>query len=234
MAKVRTAIHLLRTGDRQGLKAAVTRAFLPAAVFRANELAIVRLTSRPRLPRPLERVTIRWATPDDEPSLLAIRPRREGYGVNFEAGALCLIGEVGGEPASFNFFDVGHWHVSRTNAYRFRLAPGAVWAWGFEVMPRHRMSGIFVKHWAVAMDLLAERGYDTVYGAVQTDNPASLHSHMRMGFQEVFRYRVLRIAGITRHAVCPGGANNDHAPLEKGWGRWSGSDPARSPSPSDH
>ena len=224
MSKITTAIDMVRTGDRRGLHATLTRSLLPASLFRVNEQVILRLRQRPRLPRPLKRVHMRWATREDDAALRAIRPRQEGYGPNFDAGCWCLLAEVDGEPASFSWFEVGDWHLSRTNAYRFWLGPHAAWAWGLEVLPRFRMSGIFVKQWVVAMDALAEHGIDTLYGAVLTDNETSLAAHRRVGFEEVYRYRVTRLAGLVRHRVTAG-----DTPVKIGWGRWIGWDPDRGP-----
>jgi GNAT superfamily N-acetyltransferase len=231
MSKLATAIDMLRSRDVTGLRATLTRALLPASIFRINELVILRLRERPRLPRPLERIRVRWATREDEEALQHVRPRHEGYASNFDTGSWCLLGEVDGEPASFNWFEVGPWHGSRTNAYRFWLGPHAAWAWGFEVLPRFRMTGIFVKQWAVAFDELAGHGIDTIYGAVQTDNPGSVAAHERLGFEELFHYRVTRVAGLVRHHVTPG--RDLEAPEEKGWGAWIGRDPSREPPPDD-
>lgn len=231
MGKIDTAIGMLRERDRSTLRATLTRALLPAWLFRVNELVILRLRKRPRLPRPLDRIHVRWASRDDERALQRIRPRREGYGANFDAGSWCLLGEVEGEPASFNWFEVGPWHRSRTNAYRFRLGQEAAWAWGFEVVPRFRMSGIFVKQWAVAVDALAEHGIDTIYGAVQVDNPGSVAAHERLGFEELYRFRVTRVAGLVRHRVTPG--RDLGGSPSRGWGTWIGSDPSREPTTGD-
>jgi hypothetical protein len=231
MGKLSTAIDILRSGNRSTFRAALTRALLPASIFRINELVIVRLTERPRLPRPLERVTVRWASREDEEALQRIRPREDGYQANFDSGAWCLLGEVDGEPGSFNWFEIGAWHESRTNAYRFWLGPRAAWAWGFEVLPRFRMSGIFVKQWAFAVEALAEHGIDTIYGAVQTDNPASVTAHLRLGFEELYRFRVTRFAGLVRHRAEPG--RDLDAPAASGWGSWIGFDPSREAPPND-
>ncbi len=106
MARFGTLLRALREGKTEDLRAALTRSLIPASLFRKNEMILARLTKPRPLPRPLDNVQIRWAGPEDEGALQAIRPRAKGYAHNFET-SLCLMGEVGGEPASFNFFEHG-------------------------------------------------------------------------------------------------------------------------------
>lgn len=231
VSKISTAIDMVRARDREGFHATLTRSLLPAALFRVNEQAILRLRRRPELPRPLDRIRIRWASPADEEALQRVRRREHGYAANFEQGSCCLLGEVDGEPASFNWFELGDWHVSKTNAYRFRLGANAAWAWGFEIVPRFRLSGLFVKQWAVAVDELARSGIDTIYGAVVTDNHSSLAAHLHVGFEELCRFRVTRFAGLVHHRVVPGPARQLEA--TSGWGVWIGRDPGGDSAGSD-
>ena len=222
MGRVATAWQLWRSGRREDLRAALERSFFPARIYRVNEMVIARLTSPRPLPRPLDSVRIRWAGVEDEPLLQRIRPRKGGYRRNFET-SLCLMGEVGGEPASFNFFEHGDWHVSRSNAYRFALGPQAVWAWGFEVHPRFRMSGVFAKQWVEALPLLREKGFSRIYGSIQADNPRSLKSHRRLGFEFLYRFRVRRLLGTVRHWAVPEKGMEGLEP-GSGWGPWVGRD----------
>lgn len=223
----RNAPKKLNKRRREELQAVFLRSLVPARVFRINEMVIVRLTEPRPLPRVLENVKIRWASIEDEPLLQRIRPRKKGYRANFESGSLCLIGEVGGEPASFNFFERGEWHVSNSNAYRFALGPRAVWAWGFEVHPRFRMSGVFAKQWNRAVPMLRELGYERIYGSIQGDNPRSLKSHRRLGFEFLYRFKLWRLAGLVRYRVRP--ESGAEGPALVGWGRWEGRDPGGPP-----
>ena len=83
------------------------------------------------------------------------------------------------------------------------------------------MSGIFHKHWVEALRLLGERGCRAVYGSIQSDNPRSVNSHRRLGFEMLYLYRVLRIGGLIRHTVREGGP--DGRIVARGFGRWDGS-----------
>lgn len=224
MSRAATAWRLVRERRREDLARVVARALFPPWLFRSNEMLIARLT-RPRpLPRPLDGITIRWGRPEDEPALQRIRPREEGYGHHFEAGHVLVVGELDGRVASFNWFETDGLHVSRANGYRFRYGPRGAWAFGFEVDPAARMSGIFHKHWVEALALLAGRGIEAVYGSIQCDNPRSVNSHRRLGFEMLYLYRVLRIAGVIHYAVHAGGP--DGPLVDAGFGRWDGAVPA--------
>jgi len=222
VGRIATFLRLWKEGRREEIRATLTRQALPAWLFRRNEMVITRLTRVRPLPRPLENVTVRWGTPADEPALLRVRPRAGGYRPNFEKGDLLVVGEVSGEVASFNWFETGPVHVSRSNGYTFEMGEGAAWVYGFEVEPRFRMSGVFHKHWVVAMELLAERGMSRVYGSIQADNPRSINSHRRLGFELLYTFRVLRFAGLIHHEAVP--VPGTGLPPSRGFGRWRGAD----------
>jgi hypothetical protein len=201
---------------------------LPARLYRTNALALVRVREVRRLPRALDSLEIRRGTPADEPLLQALRPRAGGYGHLFRPGNELLVGTFDGEIATCNWMETGARHVSRTNGYTFEIGPAAAWAFGMEVAPKYRMSGAFHKHWIEALRLLRERGIDRVYGAVQLDNPRSLNSHVRLGFEVLWRFRMTRVCGVTRYAVRAGagaGGRDDDAAAVTGTGVWSGRDP---------
>ncbi len=222
MGRIGTFLRLWREGRREEIRATLTRQALPAWLFRRNEMVITRLTRVRPLPRPLENISIRWGSREDEEALLRIRPRSGGYAANFDRGDLLVVGEVSGEVASFNWFETNRVHISRSNGYTFDMGPGAAWVYGFEVEPRFRMSGVFHKHWVVAMDLLAGRGIERVYGSIQADNPRSINSHRRLGFEIVYTFRVLRLAGLIHHEAVP--AEGTGLPPSRGFGRWRGAD----------
>ena len=201
--------------------ARLARTLFPAWLFRANEMLVVRLVRPKPLPRPLEHITFRWVGAQDEALLQSVRPRRAGYGREFARGAWCLLGEVSGEPAACAFFEPGPVHVSRANGYEFRFGERAAWVYGIEVNPRFRLTGIFHKFWIEALRLLAERGREVVYGSVQADNPHSVNSHKRLWFEILYRFRVVRVAGIVTHAVEP--VDRPELPRARGFGRWCGS-----------
>lgn len=222
LRQLTTAARKIREGRGDLVRATFLRSLFPAALFRYNEILIMRMTDIRPLPRPLKDFRVRPANPDDEMALQSVRRRREGYQSQFEAGHLCTLGEVGGRPASFIWFELGDWHASASNAYRFHIGPGGCWNFGSEVKPRYRMSGIFHKHWVEARELLASRGVSRIYGAIEEDNPHSFRSHVRLGFREIYRMRVLRIAGLTHHAARPGKGTS--LPGHEGLGRWTGWD----------
>lgn len=215
----------LSAGRRRAeFRAIVTRGVFPAWLYRSNQMVVVRLSessARP-LPRPLPEASFRWATREDEPLLQSIRPRRSPYSAQLDKGAKCLLGTIDGAPASFNFFEFGEWHTSPANGYRFRLGPGASWAYGMEVAPRFRMSGIFHKHFLDALRMLREDlAIDRIYGSVQGDNPLSLNSHRRLGFIPLYRFRVVRIAGIEYFVALPSEPPEE---ARRGFGVWNGED----------
>lgn len=222
MGALGTLVRLAREGKRDELKALVTRGLFPAWAYRDNALAIVRLRQPRPLPRPLPQVTIREATPADEPLFQRVRPRRGGYAVNFAKGSIAFLGEVSGEPAAFGWFELGERHLSETNGYTFALGPGAAWAWGIEVEPRFRLSGIFHKYWVETLPRLAPRGVDRVLGSIQADNPLSVNSHRRLGFELLYQFRVVRLAGMTWHRADPGEGTG--LPASRGPGVWHGRD----------
>lgn len=212
--------------DLAQLRARITRELFPPWLYRSNEMIVIRLDAdavRP-MPRPLPEIQIRLATPDDEPLLQKIRPRARNYRRHLtDEGAIGVIGFVGGEPASYNFFKPGEWHVSLPNGYRFHVGEHAAWAFGMEVNPKFRLSGIFHKHWAEATRLVQQRGIDRFYGSVQGDNPLSVNSHRRLGFIPLYRFRVKRIIGLTWHEARP---SEGHLLLRpsRGFGAWVGED----------
>lgn len=220
--RLRTLRRLLREGDREALQQQLTRGVLPAAVFRRNALAIVRVQEVRALPRPLASLVVRWGGPEDEGVVQALRPRPGGYGALFARGHGLIVGHFDGEPATCNWVERGARHVSAANGYDFALDRDAAWVFGMEVAPKFRMSGAFHRHWREAVALLRADGVERVYGAVQADNPRSLNSHLRLGFAQLWDFRVTRALGLTRFTARPvaGGA------VESGWGTWHGRDPS--------
>lgn len=213
-----TLFRLLREGKSGEVRAYLGRALFPAWLWRKNEMVVVRLTDPRPLPRPLAGCRVRWGRPEDEPAMQAVRPRRAGYGANFARGHLSLLAEVEGTPAAFGWFEAGPAHRSRTNGYSFRLGPGAAWAYGIEVAPRFRLSGVFHKYFADGAALLREKGFTAIYGSIQADNPHSINSHRRMGFQVIYRFRIVRVCGITWHRAEP--VDDPALPGRRGFGCW--------------
>lgn len=218
MGALGTLVRLVREGKTRELAAHLGRSFFPAWLFRKNEMVVVRLQEPRPLPRPLAGCLVRWGTPADEPLMQAIRPRRKGYARNFAQGHLSLVAEVEGQPAAFGWFETGEAHPSRTNGYTFRLGPGVAWAFGIEVAPRFRLSGAFHKYFVDGSALLREKGFHTICGSIQADNPHSINSHRRMGFQVIYKFKMLRVLGITWHRADP--VDDPSLPQSRGLGRW--------------
>jgi hypothetical protein len=105
------------------------------------------------------------------------------------------------------------------------MGEAAAWAEGFEVVPRFRMSGVFHKHWVVALEMLRERGIERVYGAMQSDSPASVKAHRGVGFDFLYRLRVFRLAGLVFHKAVP--IDDPGLPGSRRIGRWVGEDRSR-------
>ena len=186
-----------------GLKAQLTRGVLPWWLLRTNEMLMMEVRQIKPLPRPLENIEVRWGCREDEPLLQQVRHRAKPYTRHFDDGSLCVIGFVDGKPASYCWFETSGLHISRTNGYKFRYGPDAAWVFGFEIHPDYRISGIFHKHWKVSMELLAGRGVNRVFGSIQADNPHSLQSHRRLGFNVLCRYKMARVCGLIRYIVTP-------------------------------
>lgn len=222
MAKSGTLLSLVKNRDTQALKQVLSRSLFPAWAFRTNRMLLARLREVRKLPRALPRITIRWGGAEDLDALQAVRPRKNGYGCHLDSGKLLVVGELDGRVASFNWFELGEVHSSGPNGYEFVLGPSAAWAFGFEVAPDARMSGIFHKHWFEAMGLLLERGLSTVYGSIQGDNPRSVNSHRRLGFELLYDFELMRVVGIERFRVQP--LYREGLPTIRGFGMWRGRD----------
>lgn len=220
----RLVSDLIAGRRKEEVRAQLTRGLFPAWLYRTNQMIVVRLDPErvKALPRELPEITIRWGSADDEARMQSIRPRTKPYVSQLEAGALAVLGEVNGQPASFSLFERGAWHESRANGYRFRLGAHRAWAYGMEVKPEYRLSGIFHKHWLQAMRLLASNGVERVYGSVQADNPLSLNSHRRLGFVPLYRFELHRVAGLIHHSATP--LDGDGLRPSRGFGRWDGAD----------
>lgn len=223
MSRAGTFLRLVRDRDREAIGQVLTRSLFPPWAFRRNTMLLARLVHAKPLPRPLPRVAIRWGTRADEADLIRIRPREGGYGKCFDDGHLLLVGTIDGAVASFNWFELTDPHRSPANGYTFGIGADGAWAFGFEVDPAHRMSGIFHKHWVEAMSLLAERGVRRVYGSIQADNPRSVNSHRRLGFEILFEFHMIRVLGVETYRVIS--AQDAHPRSARGFGNWSGTDP---------
>jgi GNAT superfamily N-acetyltransferase len=190
----------------------------PARVFRYQSIVIARMDRVRPLPREMPRVTVRLARPDDEPALQAVHPDPAGYAGKFEAGWIFALAFRDGEPAAFTGYIPEDWHVSQANAFRIRIGDDGCFAQQAEVAPKFRGSGILFKLWVEAKRLLSEQGYDRIWATFAHDNPLSLRSHTRLGFEPVWEYRVLRLAGLIRHDVRD--AANGATRVARGWGWW--------------
>ncbi len=222
MRRMRHLVKLVE-GD-EAARAALERSVLPSWVFRRNHLVVVRIERSRPLPRPLDTIRVRWGGPGDADGLQQLRFRRDGYGHLFAAGHRLVVGEANGRIVTCNWIEPPGPHLSRANGYEFDPGPAGVWVFGMEVLPEFRMSGAFHKHWNELLRLLREEGTTRVYGAVQADNPRSLNSHLRLGFEVVGEFRMMRVLGVSRYSVCAAGCGS-----RSGWGRWAGRDTAPGP-----
>ncbi|GEM_PF-1904903 len=219
---------LLREGCTAEMRAALARSTFPPALFRANRLKIMRLVAAKRLARPLPDVHVRWACEDDLLRLASAFPRHHRLEQSLADGSWLLVGYVAGEPAAMGWFDVKTEHVSLANAYSFEMGENSAWAFGLDVLPKYRMSGVFHKYWSEAVELLHARGIERIYGSFQIDTRRSVNSHRRVGFVPLFDLEVQRIAGTIRHRVTtlwPESSAPDEERTVSGFGRWRGRDP---------
>jgi hypothetical protein len=217
---------------RRGQLALLLESVAPPALLHRDDLLIIGMRRVLPLSRSSDRITVRWAGPEDVPRLETIRPRppREsrlrgglGYARRFESGWRCVIGELDGEPASMSWLIFGDWHESAMSGFTFRLGPSACWLTDMFVRPAFRGTSVFHTHWVEAMALLAGVGIDAWYSAVEAGNDRARRSFLRIGCEVLYRYRMLRLAGLIHHSARP--AEGLDAPSSRGWVRWVGSDP---------
>lgn len=217
-SRARTALRFVREGRFRALRATVARGLFPAPLFRRNRLIIAATEQVPEPARPLPGFELHWGSRRDLPRLSKVRNRPREFERFLEAGCLCLLGAVDGEPVSFSWIELEHSHVSRPNAYCFPLGQGAAWAFGFSSIRGLEDRELFHHHWWNKMRLLGEAGIREVFLAVQSDDQQERTAHRVAGFEMVFELDLLRICGATFHRV--GDLSRGGARLSAGFGSW--------------
>jgi GNAT superfamily N-acetyltransferase len=197
---------------------------LPPPVFLVKQLVFCRTSEVTPLRLSLDHVSVDWATRDDLPVLLSLHGHVSALAQRFDRGWLCTLARWKGEqPVGYAWFDVGDVHHSRNNAFRFRLGPDACWGTNLFVHSDYRLRGVFYKLWLDSVALLKERGARHIYHTINRENVASIGSHLRLGSEILFRYRVVRMLGLVHHSIRSEG-DRRLDPVD-GWGIWEGSDP---------
>jgi len=218
--KAATIAALARRREWPSLVRAAARRALPPGMFWANHLVIARLRSIRPVAAELGHIRVREATGADETDCQRIHPRAEGYADRFAAGDICTLAYVRDRPAAIAWFQPGPCHRSAPDALEFQVGRAGCWSYWIEVHPEFRLRGAFLKLWVDSLGLLRARGIGTVYTGIEVANRPSMNAHLRLGFEVMFHYRVLRALGVTLHRVGPPGG-----PAMPRWGGWRGSDP---------
>lgn len=133
---------------------------------------------------------LRFALPEDVPSLLSIYERYISTEITFEY-VLPSREEFARRVASISEFYP--YLVAEENgtllgyAYAHRIAERAAYSWGAELSiylhPDAAGQGLGRRLYGVLMELLRLQGVRTVYGLVSSPNPASEGLHRSLGFR---------------------------------------------------
>lgn len=224
MSRLRTAAELLAAQRYRELRATLERGTFPFVVFRFNRLLIERLSlggdaagDAAGEPGP-DGVTVRWAEPRDMDALCQIRNRPASFTHSFEQGHLCALGWLGDEPVTMDWMHCTQRHESAANGYALQLPPGSAWIYGSYVRPDMRGQRLYPRHTRALRPLMRERGLRQGFCCVEVDNPASRRAHAKAGYEELFRFHVLRVLGVTRYTVRD--LRDPAAAARSAWGSW--------------
>ncbi|GAB4222063.1 MAG: hypothetical protein Kow0062_17740 [Acidobacteriota bacterium] len=219
-SRVQRLARMVRERRWDALRAQLERRLLPNWLFYRRRLVFCRMTDVRRPARDLPFITVREASPDDEPLLRQVRDHREGFSHMFARGDVCYLALAGERPAAFLWIEPGGVHRSAPARYSFALGERGCWSYAVEVHPDFRLKGAFGKLWSDAFDMIRARGFDAIYTSMPEDeNLVSLRSHTRLGFEVLCRFAMLRVLGVTRYRV-----RWEDGRTERGAGFWEGHD----------
>jgi GNAT superfamily N-acetyltransferase len=220
-ASAATAWRLARRGEWGDVSRTASRRLLPWNLFYADALRFVRLRKVRDIPVPLDHFQVRAAGAGDLELLEALHSRGDGYREKLARGDWCFLAETAGRAAAIAWFSRDGVHVSPESGLEFRYGSDGCWSYWVEVHPDFRLRGALLKLWVGAMAQMRERGVTTVYSAIEEANQPSMRAHLRLGFEEMFELRMVRVLGMVVHRIRPPGGR-----WRWGLGRWSGDAPA--------
>jgi GNAT superfamily N-acetyltransferase len=170
---------------------------IPFRPIDVGRLCFLRLDRIPRVPPGLLRGpgSVRLATLDDLDALVLLRDQREVFLARFSEGDRCVVAEVGGRIAGYEWFCDRDVHEETAWGYRIDIPPGFLYAYDAFIDPRYRNSGIWLRFKAHLGHLMMESGHSGVLTFIDYGNWPSLRTHLRFGFRPVSEVFVLRILG---------------------------------------
>ena len=170
---------------------------IPFRPIDVGKLCFLRLDAIPRIAPGLLRGPgrVRLATLDDLDALVALRGQRSVFAARFSEGDRCVVAEVSGQMAGYEWFCDRDTHEEEAWGYRIAIPPGFVYAYDAFIDPRYRNSGIWLRFKAYLGQLMIESGHIGVLTFVDYGNWPSLRTHLRFGFKPASEVFVLRILG---------------------------------------
>jgi GNAT superfamily N-acetyltransferase len=170
---------------------------IPLRPIDVGKLCFLRLDNIPRVAPGLLRGpgSVRLATTDDLDALVALRDQRQVFLDRFAEGDRCVVAEVGGRIAGYEWFCDRDSHKETGWGYRIAIPAGFVYAYDAFIDPAYRNSGIWLRFKAHLGQLMMESGHVGVLTFVDYGNWPSLRTHLRFGFKPAGDVLALRILG---------------------------------------
>jgi GNAT superfamily N-acetyltransferase len=162
-----------------------------------GKLCFLRLDSIPRIAPGLLRGpgVVRAATLDDLEALVALRGQPATFRARFAEGDHCVVAEVGGRVAGYEWFCNRDVHEETAWGYRIAIPPGFVYAYDAFIDPQYRNSGIWLRFKAYLANLMIESQCAGVLTFVDYGNWSSLRTHLRFGFSPEKEVLALKVMG---------------------------------------
>jgi hypothetical protein len=168
---------------------------VPFQPIDVGKLCFLRLDKIPRVAPGLLRGPggVRLATIDELDALVALRDQRQVFLHRFAEGDRCVVAEVAGRIAGYEWFCDRDSHEETSWGYRIDIPPRFVYAYDAFIDPQYRNSGIWLRFKAYLGQLMMESGHIGVLTFVDYGNWHSLRTHLRFGFKPAGEVFVLRI-----------------------------------------
>jgi len=170
---------------------------IPFRPLDVGKLCFLRLDTIPRVAPGLLRGPgrVRLASIEDLDALVALRDQRQVFLDRFAEGDRCVVAEVGGRIAGYEWFCDRDSHEETAWGYRIAIPPAFVYTYDAFIDPAYRNSGIWLRFKAHLGQLMMESGHVGVLTFVDYGNWPSLRTHLRFGFKPAGDVLALRILG---------------------------------------
>jgi GNAT superfamily N-acetyltransferase len=170
---------------------------VPFKPIDVGKLCFLRLDTIPRIAPGLLRGpgVVRTATLDDLEALVALRDQPATFRARFAEGDRCVVAEVGGRVAGYEWFCNRDVHEETAWGYRIAIPPGFVYAYDAFIDPQYRNSGIWLRFKAYLANLMIESQCAGVLTFVDYGNWSSLRTHLRFGFSPEKEVLALKVMG---------------------------------------